>query len=613
MPESVETRPGGSWSDYRASAASADALARAFDLWRPPPHIDLVRFIESSLILPPSASASPGPVQLWPHQRGIADAIADPNIEKIVVQKAARTGYTLLLGGVIGSYVANAPAPILCIVPAEADAKNFVTDQLESVFDASPALRGKLSAGKRNRLLYRQFAGGWIRVVAAKAPRNLRAHTAKVVIFDEIDAFDISAGGAGGGEGDPIALGIKRADTFAGRGRKIILGGTPLDSETSHVIREYNNSNAAVFEIPCPHCGAFFELLWEHIRWDEGRPETARAECPHCGGRILESEKSIVVSKGQWRITRPEITNVAGFRLSALIAAGNPAAAWPTLAAEWLKAKRSPDTLKPFINTVLGAGWEYRDGDGMDEHVLAKRAEPWGLDNMPADVRILVAGIDVQAWGLCVLTVGFSTDQTFILDYRDLHGDPLGDEVWKDADSYILRQRFNHPMGGTLGFDAVAIDAGNGNHTQKIYGYTKPRFGRRVISTIGRDGNRPLIEKSSKPGMYVLGVDTLKNRIWDLLAEEGHIRFSADLPARLYEEICAERVVTKYRDGRPKRTWVKTVGARNEGLDCLAMALGVRQLVGVDLLARQNELMNIASAPKLATVHRSKWMQGIRE
>lgn len=593
----------------RLGAIQNEALGRALALFEAPPHIDLATWIERELVLPASASAIPGPVRLWPHQRGIADAISDAAIWKIVVQKPARVGYTLTLGGVIGSFIANMPAPILVIVPTESDAKNFVTDTLESTFDASPALRGKLNDSKRNRLLYRQFPGGWLRVVAAKAPRNLRAHTAKVVIFDEIDAFDISAGGAGKGEGDPIALGIKRSDTFPDR--KIILGGTPVDTDTSHVIREYENSDARVFEIPCPHCGVFFELLWGHIQWEEDKPETAHAQCPHCEGRIEEQEKAAVVSRGVWRITRPDVRGVAGFRLNALIAAGNPAAAWPKLAAEFLKAKRSPDTLKPFVNTVLGQGWDNLAGEGIDEHLLAKRAESFSLECIPKEVRILVAGVDVQGWGFECLTVGFTEDNgILVLEYRTLHGDPHGESVWEDLDVFI-KQKFKHELGAAIGFDSVAVDSGDGNLTEKIYSFTRPRFGRRVIATKGHDGPRKLIDKSSKPGLYVIGTDTGKTRLFDLLSSEGAVRFSNSLPARFFEEITAERKVTKYKFGRPKIHWEKTTGQRNEALDCMVMALAVRNLVLLDSDRRENELRNLPTAPA-QTVWRSKFMQGHR-
>lgn len=602
MPESREARQRPSNRDH--GPILTDAFSR--DLLRPPPGLDLAEWMAGHLILPAGASAIPGPVHLWPHQTGIADAICDPAIERVVVQKAARVGYSLLLGGVIGSYVANSPAPVLCIVPTEQDAKNFVTDQLESLFDASPVLRGKLSEGKRNRLLYRQFPGGWLRVVAAKAPRNLRAHTAKVVIFDEIDAFDISAGG----EGDPIALGIKRSDTF--RDRKIILGGTPIDLETSHVIREYNNSDSRVFEIPCPRCGHRWELAWQDIKWEEDRPETAHAECPSCGGHIEESEKASVVAQGQWRITKPEITNVAGFRLSALIST-IPAAAWPKLAAEFLKAKRSPETLKPFINTTLGQGWAYRDGEGLSEHVLAARAEEFDLENnIPADVRLLTLGVDVQAGFLACCTIGHSATQMFVLDYREFQGAPTGEEVWQELHSFTSR-RFKHALGGTLGFDAVAVDSGDGNTTDIVYSWTRPRLARRCVSIKGHDGNRPLIERSSKPGLFIVGVDGAKTRLYSLMEKEGHIRFSHTLPARFYEELCSERRVTHYRFGQPRKRWERIKGMRAEGLDSAVYAMAVRQLCNVDLTARENELRGLVTPPTFKAVHRSRFMSGNRD
>jgi phage terminase large subunit GpA-like protein len=605
MPESTKasTRPGkfDSEASYRVVSA-APTLAAARRVLPLPPHIDLADWIESAVILPPE-HATPGLVQLWPHQKGIASAISDPEIEKVVVQKAARVGYSLLLGGVVGSFIANDPAPILCIVPTDGDAKNFVTDQLESVFDASPSLRGRLNDSKRNRLLYRKFAGGWLRVVAAKSPRNLRAHTARVVVFDEIDSFDISSGK----EGNPIQLGIKRSDTF--RNRKIILGGTPVDKDTSHVIREYEASDRRVFEIPCPHCGERFELLWRHIKWDESDGSDAHAECPHCNGSIEESEKASIVARGEWRITRPDVKGVAGFRLNALIAAGNPAATWPKLAAEFLKAKRSPDTLKPFVNTVLGEGWERREGEGLDESALAKRSEPFGLQSIPDDVRLLTCGVDVQAWGFEVLVAGFGADRTYVLHYDTIHGDPHGDEAWRDLDSF-LRSRWKHPLGAMMGLEAVAVDSGDGNLTQTVYGFTRPRFGRRIVSTKGHEGKRALIEKSNKPGLYVLGVDTGKQRVHELIAAPDVLKFSADLPPRFYEEIAAEYVVTEHKNGFPRKVWKKHVGARNEALDCLVMALAVRGLVALDLQQRENVLRGIAE-PAPSVIH-SKWMRGER-
>ena len=254
--------------------------ARALAALIPPPRLHLSQWIEREIVLPEGTSALPGRVRLWPYQREIADAISDPLIERVTLVKPVRVGFTTLLTGAIASFVANEPAPILCLLPTEADARDYVVSDIEPIFAASPALRGALSAdveeGERNTLLSRRFPGGSLKIVAAKAPRNLRRHTARVLIVDEADACEIGA------EGNPIRLAERRTLSFANR--KIIIGSTPLFEDTSHVLRSYADSDARVFEVPCPDCGGFTEILWQHIEWPDGQPERAALPLPALRG-----------------------------------------------------------------------------------------------------------------------------------------------------------------------------------------------------------------------------------------------------------------------------------------------------------------------------------------
>src|SRR5436190_1754636 len=79
--------------------------------------------------------------------------------------------------------------------------------------------------------------------------------------------------------------------TLSFANRKIILGSTPTLEDTSNVLRSYALSDQRVFEVPCPECGAFTEILWEHIEWEPDRPTTAAFRCPHCSGLIDERHK----------------------------------------------------------------------------------------------------------------------------------------------------------------------------------------------------------------------------------------------------------------------------------------------------------------------------------
>jgi len=108
-----------------------------------------------------------------------------------------------------------------------------------------------------------------------------------------------------GPEGSPILLAERRTLSFPDR--KIVIGSTPLREETSNVLRSYASSDQRVYEVPCPACGAFTELVWQDIQWEPGRPETAAFRCPSCRVLVSESAKPGMVGAGRWRATRPDV------------------------------------------------------------------------------------------------------------------------------------------------------------------------------------------------------------------------------------------------------------------------------------------------------------------
>ena len=242
------------------------------------------------------------------------------NLRRMI--KSARIGYTSLLTGVIASYVSNQPSPILAVLPTQDDCRDYSVGDVEGTFDASPALRGLLDAeadeAGRSTLLARRFPGGSLKFVAAKSPRNLRRHNARVLLLDEIDGFEIGA------EGDPLKLAEMR--TLAFNSRKIIAGSTPVHDH-GPVSRLYAESDQRVFEVPCPECGDFSEVLWANIEWPAGRPEEAAWTCPVCGSVVQERHKAQMVSGGRWRATQPQVKGHAGFRINALVSQGRRLAA----------------------------------------------------------------------------------------------------------------------------------------------------------------------------------------------------------------------------------------------------------------------------------------------
>lgn len=572
---------------------------------RPPPVLPLADWIEATIHFPATVSALPGRVRLWAYQRGICDAIDDPGIERITVIKSARIGYTSLLTGVIASYVANQPSPILAVLPTSDDARDYAVGDVEGTFDASPALRGLLDADAdetgRSTLLSRRFSGGSLKLVAARSPRNLRRHNARVLLLDEIDGFEI------GQEGDPIKLAEMR--TLAFRDRKIIAGSTPI-FDHGPVSRLYAESDQRVFEVPCPDCGGFHEIRWANIVWPDGKPAEAAWACPGCGSVIPERHKARMVDLGRWRATQPHVDGHAGFRINALVSP-HANAAWGKLAAEFVRAKEHPATLQTFANLTLGEAWREAQDD-LDEHELAARREPFGLpDRIPPEVLIVTAGVDCQDDRLELVFLGHGKgDETFILAHSVIWGAIEANETWLELDD-ALRTVWRHPEGGILRVDSAVVDSGDGGHADMVHAFTRPRFGRRIVSGKGVPSfARPFIARSGMKGLplFLVGVDSIKAQLFQRLARGDGFRFSADLEAVFFEQLTSERRVVRYHKGQPVRRFERIPGRRAECLDSTVYALAARQLVGADLERREAEVKEVIGQRKPATVVRSKWL-----
>src|SRR5260370_15499727 len=299
--------------------------------------------------------------------------------------------------------VAIDPCSIGLLVPVDEDARDYVVDELETWSAATAALRGLIVSGRltgRNSLPRKTFkTSETLKLLSARAPRRLRRHDFKVLYCDEIDAMELTA------EGDPLLIAEKR--TFAHADRKIVRGSTPTEEDVSLIERAYAESDQSMYELTCPHCREWFELLWQHIQWPEGEPEKASCFCPHCGCKIEERLKPALVEAGRWRPQRPQILNHRGFRLNALVSL-LPNAAWPKLAAEWLKAKRGgPAELQVFTNLTLGKTWK-TSVNRLSAEVLVGRVEPIGLERIPEETVLLTAGADVQNDRVEVCVVGWA-------------------------------------------------------------------------------------------------------------------------------------------------------------------------------------------------------------
>ncbi|WP_245269877.1 phage terminase large subunit family protein [Nitrobacter hamburgensis] len=571
----------------------------------PPPKLKLSEWIERNVHLPAEVSSLSGLMRLWRFQRDIADAIGDTAVERVTLVKSVRIGFTSLLTGAIASYCSNDPAPILALLPTESDCRRYVVADIEPIFDESPSLRGMLSDGSdesgRNTILARRFPGGSLTLVAAKAPRNLRAHNARVLFMDEVDGMEMTK------EGPPTILAEKRTMSFADR--KIVTGSTPIFEETSPVIRAYAKSDQRIFEVRCVECGEFHEIVWRDIHWPESEPEKAHWCCPGCGSVVEEKHKPAMVEAGRWRVTKPEVVGHAGFRVNALVSP-HKNAAWGILAKEFLEAKSDPGSLQIFVNTILAEGWR-EEGEELDEAELSTRAELFGLvadenvgcTGIPELVMVITAGVDVQRKDRLEVTfVGWDeAGNAYVLGHTVIWGSPEDETTWSELDS-VLGTKWSHPLGGKIGIEAACVDSGDGETMESVYAFCFPRARKKVLAIKGVNGTRPWIERSKqkiKGGyLWIVGVDGIKSTVYSRLRRSNMIRFSRDLPTVWYEQLASERVVVRYSRGQPARRFERISGKDAEALDCTVYAFAARQVVNVNWAQRREVLRTNEPAAK---------------
>ena len=287
--------------------------------------------------------------------------------------------------------------------------------------------------------------------------------------------------------------------------------------------------------------------------------------------------------------------------------------------------------MQVWVNTCLGETWEDRGGDMIDPGGLLARRETFG-DELPADVVLLTAGVDVQADRIEAQVVGWGAgEQSFVLEHHVIWGDPSGPAIWEDLDAFLLERRPHARAVPDMGLRAVAVDTG-GSNTAMAYEFTRTRLRRRVWGIKGRGGQGvqawPRTASKGKGGapVFIVGVDALKDKIAARLpiAEPGPgaIRFAAGLGPEWFDQLTAEKVRTRYVNGRPVRSWEpKRSGIRNEALDCLvyaSAALHGLRVQGLDLEREAQELANVAlkAAGRVAlapaarpTRIKSKWME----
>lgn len=574
------------------------------DGWTPDARLTVSQWADRYRKLGSKSSAEPGDwrTDRAPYAREPMDSlsVSDPT-EVVVLMWGAQTSKTETGNNWLGYIVHHAPGPVMAVQPTVDMAKRLSKQRLSDMIEQTPALRERVAESRSrdsgNTLLSKEFPGGVLVLAGANSASGLRSMPARYLFLDEVDAYPLDVDD----EGDPVSLAIKRTTTF-GRRRKVLITSTPTVKDVSRIEREWERSDKRRFFVACPHCGHRQWLRWRgyndnqddprakeyRLVWlDEGRT-AAGYKCggDDCGAIIEEHHKTKMLLGGQWQPTAPGDGKTRGYQLSSLY---SPLGwkSWVEILEEFERVARDPTQLKVFVNTILAETWEDATTVRLDAEGLAARAGGYELGTVPEGGLVLTVGIDLQRDRAHLITRAWGVgDESWLIDRKVIYGDPQGPALWGQI-LEAIDQEYPHASGVTMRAYAAAVDSGDGETTQAVYAFARANRQRHVLAIKGQSTpGKQLLGKPTKQDVNVrkqtvkngvdlwpVGSDTGKALIHGRLRMEatigpGAIHWPMGLDAEYWQQLTAERQVTKLVNGFPKRVWVKKDGARNEDLDC---------------------------------------------
>jgi phage terminase large subunit GpA-like protein len=553
---------------------------------RPDPDYTVSTWADANRMLSQKASAEPGRwrTERTPYLREIMDEMSPSSpAQRVVFMAGAQVGKSETGNNWLGYVIHHAPGPMLLVQPTVDTAKRFSKQRLAPMIEETPILHERISQNTSrdasNSMMTKEFDGGVLIISGANSAAGLRSMPVRYLFLDEIDAYPLDVDG----EGDPIQLAEKRTTTFARR--KVYMCSTPTVKDVSRIEREYDRSDQRKYFVACPHCDHRQWLKWANLKWDNDDPQTAAYACEECGTLIEERHKADMLANGEWRATAPGDGKTVGFHLSSLY---SPLGwkSWSEIAAEFMQAKGDPALLKTFVNTVLGETWEddYSAKLGADD--LKSRVEFYTPGVAPARTLVVTCAVDVQDNRLAVKLMGWGRDEEgWVIDHMEIYGDPAGPKLWQQLDEVVLKP-VAHELASPMKVAVTTIDSG-GHFTSEVYAYCRDRKKHNVIAIKGQSQRgKPAIGKPTKVDLnwrgqkikggaevYPVGTDTIKSTVFARLklneAGAGYLHFHAELPRDYFDQLTAEKQITKYVKGFPVREWVKKSGARNEALDVM--------------------------------------------
>ena len=540
----------------------------------------IVPWVEKNIYLSPN-SPIPGRIKLYPWQIPILEAYEDPNVRTIALMMSSQMGKSTLMLCMLGYHIGASPANIFLVQPGIKTLERFVKEKMVPLLDESPELAKRVhkTQMKTVRPDHIGYDGGDIFMGYSGSPQTLRSLTSPRVFCDETDVYRGNQDTA-----NPLSIIWQRTVKF-GKRAKMVMASTPIESGTSLIEQEFNESSMEYPHVACPHCGLAHYLDYDNTR-------DLSLYCPGCGAEIEENERLEILDGLKWVPTHPENTEHRGFHINQFYSA-------ETSIRDTLSQYKESNP-RGFWTQVLGLPYRSLVDDVITpKEVMSLYSPTWDIGNGPitiANADAVTAAVDVQGNRLelkvCYWKGLRPRVETLIripmagvTNDKEKEAEEIGDpeEAWKvlndllfayNPDRIMVDRHFPSP-------DRVKYWA------EKTCSYWLSSGKMWLIVGSENTFNAPLIKRKptpKEPYYASLSVDTGKEWVISLVNNKGMSVNSKEgaVPEDYPDQLTAEELRwTVTQGGVERKTWVP-IRKRNEALDLMVYNVCAKESLGLD-------------------------------
>ena len=157
-----------------------------------------------------------------------------------------------------------------------------------------------------------------------------------------------------------------------------------------------------------------------------GRAEAARGayiECPHCGKKITDVEKRVMVDNGEWEATKePDLQGYRSAWIGGLYAKDDAASA-QAFTENFLRKKDNARELRVWVNQDCGETWEDPPKKSLAHGRIWELRDEWTYEQgtCPSKEPVLLVGcVDVQAAHLPYAVWAMNLQNQWLVDNGSL-------------------------------------------------------------------------------------------------------------------------------------------------------------------------------------------------